>query len=418
MASATVIRSITARQVFSDRGGPAVEATVTTANGASGTAMVTAGGSVGQYEVQFAYDSGERWGGKGVLRAVENVHSIIAPALLGMDAARQLDIDETMLELDGTPNKARLGGNATGAVSAAALKAAAAGLGIPLYQHIGGVNACILPVPGVPAIAGSDRYGGGERAASKPTYNLQCHGFPTFAEASYACWEVGRALQRLLWRRYGVRNWVIPAGKVQHDRELCDAMVDAIAEAGYQGKVAIQVDFAAGCYYDRQAGTYRGLLSTGEKSREDLMAEYLDMVARYPFISIEDPLEEDDFAGHAQLTRELGVEIVGDDLFTTNIERVKQGIQAGAGNAVLLKVNQIGTITEAFDMVDYAYRHGYGVMPCSSRGEGTDIGDYAVGLGTGRVRQSGTGDRANRLLAIEADLGDRAQFLGKAAFKP
>jgi enolase len=420
MRSGSLIKSIFARQVFSDRGGPAVavEATVITEDGSQGTAVAAAGASVGQYEVQFAYDGGPRWDGKGVQKAVDNIHNLIAPALQGKDANRQREIDATMLELDGTPNKARLGGNATGAVSAAVLKAAAASLGIPLYQHIGGVNACILPAPGVPAIAGSFRYGGGEHAGSKPTYNLQCYGFSSFSEASYACWHVGRVLQRLLQKRYGTPTWEIPPGKVQHDRELWDTMVEAIAQAGYEDRVAIQVDFAAGCYYDRETKTYNGLLSAGVKSRDDLMAEYKDMVDNYPFISIEDPLDEDDFDGHALLTVELGVEIVGDDLFTTNVERVKRGIQAGAGNAVLLKVNQIGTITEAFDMVEYAYRHGYGVMPVSSRGEGADIGDYAVGLGCGRIRQSGTGRQANRLLAIEAELGERARFLGKAAFKP
>jgi enolase len=195
-------------------------------------------------------------------------------------------------------------------------------------------------------------------------------------------------------------------------------MVEAIAGAGLEGKVGIQVDVAAGCYYDKEKDKFVGLFSAEDKSKEDLIDLYKDMVAQYPFVVIEDPLDEDDYEGHAIVTKEVKVQIVGDDLFTTNPARVKQGIADGACNTVLLKVNQIGTISEAFDMVQLAYRHGYGVMPCSSRGEGEDIGDYAVGLGTGNIRESGLGPAGNRLLKIEQELGKRAVFLGKAGFKP
>jgi len=386
-------------------------------------AIVTAGVSVGKHEVQFAYDGGERWGGMGVMKAVNNVQDIIAPALKGMDSTRQREIDGVMIELDGTPNKAKLGGNATASISAAVLKAGAASLGIPLYQHIGGVNACILPTPGVICLVGSDRYGGGERAGGKPSHSFICHGFDTYSEASYACWKVRRSYDELLRRRFNLKLVgpafpMVPPGSVEHDREIWDIMVEAIADAGYEGKVGIQVDVAAGCYYDNEEDKFVGLFSGKDKTKDELIELYKDMVANYPFVIIEDPLDEDDYEGHAILTRELGVEIVGDDLFTTNTERLIKGIEVGACNAVLLKVNQIGTISEAFDMVQLAYRNGYGVMPCSSRGEGADIADYCVGLGTGHVRESGVGPSANRLLEIEQQLGDRAVFLGLASLKP
>jgi len=416
----TNIKAVYAREVFSERGHPGVETTVITENGSSGVNLVTAGTSFGKHEVQFVYDGGNRYKGLGVLKAVENVNRTIAPALKGMDATRQWEIDEILIDLDGTPNKSKLGGNATASVSAAALKAGAASLGIPLYQHIGGASACVLPVPGVGAVYGSDRYGGGERAGTKPSYSFTAYGFKSFSEASYACWEVARECERLLKERYHlnpqsrtIRHSPVPRGKVKEDRELWDLIVETIDNTGYSGRMGIQVDIAAGCYYNTRTDRFVGLFSEEEKTKEDLIELYKEMVADYPFVIFEDPLDEDDYEGHSLLTEELEIEIVGDDLFTTNPARLRQGIEAGACDVVLLKVNQIGTITEAFDLVQLAYRNGYGVMPCSSRGEGADIADYAVGLNTGHLREGGTGTTGNRLLKIESELGNEAKFLGK-----
>ena len=420
MGSGTVIRSVTARQVFSNRGHPGVEATVTTQNGTSGVAIVTAGVSVGKHEVQFAYDGGDLWKGRGVLKAVRNVEEIIAPKVVGMDAAKQLQIDQAIVELDGTPMKSNLGGNATASVSAAALKAGAAALGISLYQHIGGANACVMPVPGAISIVGSTRYGGGQRSGGKPSHSFICYGFGSFAEASYAAWDVQQTYSGILKEKFGLDSRFgayVPAGFVKQDRELWDLKVEAVKRSGYEGKIGFQVDVAAGTFYDAEADRYIGLFSAEDKTRDDLYRLYEEAVANYPFVIIEDPLDEDDYEGHAVLTKELGVEIVGDDLFTTNPERVEYGISVGAGNAVLLKVNQVGTISEAFEMTRLAHRHGYGVMPCGSRGEGPDIADYAVGLITGHQREGGTGPTANRLLQIEAELGSRAEFAGKAGLR-
>ena len=421
MAAGSTIVSLTARQVFSDRGHPGIEATVTTENGAKGVAICTAGVSVGQHEVEFAYDGGPKWRGRGVQKAVNNVIQTIAPALKGMDASKQREVDFAMLNIGGTDAKQRLGGNATAAVSAAVLKAGAASLGIPLYQHIGGVNACIMPVPGVGAIVGSRRYGGGGRSGGKPSYSFMAYGFETFCDASYAAWEVGSEFARNAAKKYSLESLhdfvLIPPGKVKHDRELWDVAVDTINGLGYEGKVGIQVDVAAGTYYEKDKDRFVGLFSAEDKTKDDLIRLYGDMVKNYPFVILEDPLDEDDYEGHAIVTREVGIQVTGDDLFTTTTERVKRGVEVGAANTVLLKVNQIGTISEAFDMVDFAYRHGYAVMPCSSRGEGADIADYTVGLGCGQLREGATGPTGNRFLRIEAELGSRAKFLGKKALK-
>jgi len=423
MTTDAEIISITARQVYSDRGHPGVEATVKTANGAVGVAICTAGVSVGSHEIEFVYDGGPKWRGKGVQRAVDNVNRIIAPALLGMDATRQLQVDEAMLNIGGPGAKARLGGNATAAVSAAVLKAGAAALGIPLYQHIGGTTAFTLPVPGVIVLVGSDRYGGGARSGGKPSYALMAYGFDSFGEASYAAWDVSVEWVELLNQRLGIpkssvtHHPAVPAGYVKHDRELWDLMVETIARCGYEGKIGIQVDVASETYWEEKEGRYMGIFSADPKTKDDLFDLYRLMVREYPFVIIEDPLDEDDYEGHAALTRELGIQIVGDDLFTTDPARVQKGIAVGAANTVLLKVNQIGTISEAFDMVQLAYRHGYGVMPCSSRGEGADIADYSVGLNCTTIRESATGPTGNRLLQIEAELGARARFLGRKGLK-
>lgn len=417
----STIVAVTARQIFSDRGHPGVEATVVTQNGAKGVAVVTAGVSVGEHEVQFAYDGGQRWGGRGVQKAVENVNKIIGPKIIGMDASKQMEVDDVIIKLDGTPTKSRLGGNATGSVSAAVLQAGAASLGIPLYQHIGGVNACTLPVPGVITVIGSSRYGGGKRSGGKPSYSMMCYGFDSFSEASYAAWTVNREFARLLKERYNQDSFngysLVQPGVVKSDRELWDLMVETIQRTGYEGKVGLQVDVAAGTYYEKDRDCFVGLFSPEDKRRDDLIRLYEEMVRNYPFVILEDPLDENDYEGHGILTRELGIEVVGDDLFTTNVDRLKQGLEAGAANTMLLKVNQIGTITEAFETVQMAYAHGYGVMPCDSRGEGWLIADYTVGLNTGHLREGGTGAVANRFLAIEAELGSRAKFAGRAGIK-
>lgn len=424
MRSGNKIVEVIAREVFSLRGHPGVETTVITQNETTGTAIATAGTSVGGQEAHFVYDIESRIPGRRVQRAVDNVNKIIGPALKGMDATKQLEIDKILIELDGTPNKANLGANATGSVSAAVLKAGAASLGIPLYQHIGGVNACVLPVPGIQTVMGAHRYGGGQRAGMKPTYAIMCYGFDTFREASYAGWnalnEFLRILNLKLKQNFTTETFnriIINSPVVNHDRVFWEIMTETITNLGYEGKMGIQVDVAASTYYDESKQKFVGLFSAEDKTKADLIALYKEMVKNYPFVVIEDPLEENDFEGHAYLTKELGIQIVGDDLFATNIDRVQRAAEMNATNTVLLKVYQKGTISEAFDMVKFAQGHGFGIMPCSSRGEGADIADYAVGLNTGQIRESAIDETANRLLKIESELGERAKFLGKQGLK-
>lgn len=423
----SAISKIWARQVYSGRGHPAVEATVVTESGASGTAQCTAGHSVGTHEVTFAYDGGSRWNGKGVTHAVHTINTVIADALRGADASDQALVDHILLNIGGPGAKARLGGNAVGAVSAAALKAGANALGIPLYRHIGGEGAVTLPCASDGAVIGSERYlpvkGG------KPTYAFIAYDFGTFAEAAHAVWEISTAWSEMLCRKYGLgvkvpcpgfpsgRFAAFPKGIVRSDEELWQMMCETIARRGYEGRVGLQGDIAADSFFDADTGTYRGLFDAVPRTRDELMAYILEFTAKYPFVIIEDPLSEDDFEGHAVLTRETGIQVVGDDLFATNAERVRMGIEHGSCNAVLLKVNQIGSITEARAMVDLAYASGYGVMPCCSRGENLDICDYCVGLNAATIRESCFGTAANRFLEIERELGPRAVFAGRAGLK-
>ncbi len=424
MGKGTNIKSVFAREVFTERGHPGVETTVITEDGSISKAVSTSGVSMGQYEAKFTLDGGTRWNGLGVIKAVNNVNNIIAPKIIGIESEKQRKIDEVILELDGTKDKSNLGANATGSVSAAVLKAGASSLGIPLYQHIGGVHACILPVPGIIFMIGSKRYGGGSKSGGKPSYSVMAYGFDTFSEASYAAWEIKTDFEKKIIDKLNLTpspslftNFVIPFGVIKDDRVFLDILTDSINSLGYKDKAGIQVDVAAGTYYDRKKYKYIGIFSEKEKNREEMISLYKELVENYPFVIIEDPLEEDDFEGHSYLKNNLGVEIVGDDLFTTNIERVKIGIKMDSAHSVLLKVYQIGTISEAFDMVNFANRNGMNIQPCSSRGEGQDIADYSVGLNAGYIRESAIGNEGNRLLEIEAQLGNQAKFLGKKAFK-
>lgn len=426
MGKSTIV-GVTARQVLSGRGHPAVEATVITESGAMGTAQCTAGHSVGTHEVSFTYDGGSKWNGLGVTKAVHTVKTVIADALLGSDAADQRQVDSILLNIGGPGAKVRLGGNAVGAVSAAALKAGATALGIPLYRHIGGDRAVTLPCASDGAIIGSNRYlpvkGG------KPTYGFIAYDFASFEEAAYAVWEISMKWGDFLNRRFGLgvktpspgfpsgRFASIPRGVVQSDTELWEMLCETIGTCGYEGRVGLQADIAGDSYYDRKTGIYQGLFDATARDRADLIGYILEMTKKYPFVVIEDPLNEEDFAGHAFLTKETGIQVVGDDLFATNADRVRKGIACGSCNAVLLKVNQIGSISEAFDMVSVAYENNYGVMPCCSRGENLDICDYCVGLNAATIRESSFGTAANRFIEIERELGPRAVFAGRQGLK-
>lgn len=418
----TLITDVKARQVYTNRGKPGVEVTVTTQNGAEGRGMCTAGVSMGTHEVDFSYDGGKKFGGKGVGRAIESVKNKIAPVIIGMDAANQAKIDAAMLAIE-PDAKISLGGNAVAAVSAAVLKAGARALGIPLYRHIGGANAMYLPVPGVAMAAGDERYGGGiTTPGGKPTMSVMAYGFDTFSDASYACWDIHTRWAEKMKKKFGglpnVRDFIsIPEGVYSCDREIWEDMLKTIIEAGYEGKVGFQMDVATDTYHNKEDDKYYGLFDKTPKTKEQLYDFYMQIIKDYPFVIIEDPFNEDDYETTAALTKECGIQIVGDDLFTTNPERVAYGISKNAANAVLLKVNQVGTISEALEMIQYAYKFGYAVMPSDSRGEGAAIADYAVGINAGSIRESAIGDRGNRFLEIEEELGASAKFIGAKGLK-
>ena len=414
----TEIISITARQVFTKRPNPGVEAIVKTTGGV-GRAICTGGVSVGTHEVAFKYDDGAKWKGKGMQGAVNAVNEAIAPKLIGMDCSVQSAIDRALLNVCDNA-KAVLGGNAIAAVSAAALKAGADSLGIPLYKHIGGECAVTLPVPGMPAFGGSDRFGGGvSKPGMKPTYAFMCYDFASFSEASYAAWELSHVWldelkkRGLFFSESGGTFGVIPQGVFKDEREIWDMMEKTIRIAGFEGRIGLQADAAADSYYIKGKNKYRGLFTKEELGPDELLEIYIEMARDYDFVVIEDPFHEDDYEYHAALTKAVDIQVVGDDLFTTNSERLKKGAAMGACNTVLLKVNQIGTITEALEMIRLAKQEGYQIMPCDSRGEGEAIADYCVGINAGSVRESALGVDANRFLGIEAELGSAAVFLGK-----
>lgn len=417
------IAGITAREIMAPRGTLGLEVVVTTEGGAEGRSTPDSGISTGRYEAAFVRDGDKRFGGAGLRGAVKNVEEV-APYLKGLEVHRQREIDQLMVSLDGTPNKARLGANVLVGISLAVCKAAANSAGLPLYQYIGGANPCVYPMP-IFGICLCGRYRDpGKTRWLKPSYEIIPFGASDFENAVELAYEMHHAFARLVVDRYGLgvyrraslersydAFWM--AGAVKDDREILDAMSEAIVRSGAEGKVGIYFDAAAGCYYEAKADRYVGIYSEGEKTRDEMIALYKDYVRNYPLVSLEDPLHEDDLEGFAVLTRELGIEVVGDDLCTTNIERVKLCMECGAANSMVLKISQVGTVTEALDAAQYCLRHGYNVHPCGSRGDGDSIADFALALGAGQVRAFDW----RRMKALEVELGSTAVWPGRSLFK-
>jgi len=419
------IKEIKAREVLDCRGNPTVEVDVITMEGVLGRADVPSGRSTGKYESFELRDGGDRYHGKGVLKAVRNVNEIIAPALKGKDVTKQREIDELMIELDGTENKSKIGANAIVGVSLAVAKAAANALRIPLYRYVGGLNAHVLPVPILDLIEG------GMLAASDldfQEHQVMPVGAKSFSEAIRMGLEVYHELGKILVKKWGkcslnvgVEGGYTPYG-MKDPGEAFDAELEAIEELGYGDKFVLSLDCAASHLYNRKTGKYT--LMGKEITREELMDFYEDLVSSYPLQSIEDPLEEEDFEGFAELTRTLNIQIVGDDLFVTNMKRLRKGIELGAANALLLKVNQIGTLSEAVDAAELAFRNGYGVQVSERSGQTEDtwLADLAVGLNAGQIKTGVTRSERtaqyNQLFRIEEELGDKAKYAGKKFRRP
>ena len=420
------IKEVRAREILDCRGEPTVEVEVWTKGGFLGRADVPSGRSTGEHEAFELRDGEDRYRGKGVLKAVQNVNKIIAPALKGRDATKQREIDELMVKLDGTENKSKLGANAIVGVSLAVAKAATKASGIPLYRYIGGPRAHILPVPFLNLI------NGGKLAATE--LDFQEHmvmpvGAKTFSEAIRIGAEVYYELGKMLAERWGRHSLNVadeggytPLG-MKDPREAFDAELKAIEELGYEDEFVLGLDVAASHLYNKEKKRY--ILMGKEMTTGNLMDFYDDLVSTYPVQSIEDPLEEENFEGFAELTRTLGIQIVGDDLFVTNAKRLKEGIKMGAANALLLKVNQIGTLSEALDAAQLAFRNDYGVQVSERSGQTEDtwLADVVVGLNAGQIKtgapcRSERTAQYNQLLRIEEELGSTAKYAGKNFRKP
>ncbi len=420
------IERVRARQIVDSRGNPTVEVDVALRSGAAGRAAVPSGASTGEFEAVELRDGGEAWNGKGVGRAVDNVNGEIAAAVAGLEADDQHGLDRAMIELDGTPNKGRLGANAILGVSLAAARAAAAEDGMPLWRYLGGEAAHVLPVPMMNVLNGGAH---ADNRVDFQEFMVVPLGAPTFSEAVRMGAEVFHALKRHLHDR-GLGTAVGDEGGFAPDLEsneaALEALVAGIEAAGLRpgDDVAIALDPATSEVFE--GGEYRLEHEGRSLSSDELASLWSELAARYPIVSIEDGMDEEDWEGWHALTERLGdrVQLVGDDLFVTNVERLRRGIEAGVGNSILVKVNQIGTLSETLEAMRLAREAGYTAVMSHRSGETEDttIADLAVATGCGQIKTGAPSrsDRVakyNQLLRIEGALGADAEYPGAAVFR-
>ena len=424
------IESIHARQIIDSRGNPTVEVDVLTESGAFGRAAVPSGASTGEREALELRDGDKKvYGGKGVLKAVENVNKIIAPKLIGYSVLDQVKIDHTMIALDGTETKSNLGANAILGVSLAVAKAAADYLGIPLYRYLGGPNAKALPVPMMNVINGGKH---ADSSVDFQEYMIMPVGAKSVKEAIEMGAEAFAALKKIIKDRgdvtaVGDEGGFAPNG-LKNNEEPLELLVEAIKAAGYvPGKdIYLGMDVASSEFYDPETKTYNLHRSgEGKKTTDEMIDLIAGLVEKYPLITVEDGLSENDWEGWKKLTERLGkkVQLVGDDLFVTNVKYVEKGLEMGCANSVLIKVNQIGTLTETLDTCEKAMRHGYTCVVSHRSGETEDttIADLVVALNAGQIKTGSMSrtDRIakyNQLIRIEEELGDEATYPGIKAF--
>ena len=419
-----VITAVHARQILDSRGNPTVEVEVLLEDGAFARAAVPSGASTGEWEAVERRDGDKSvYLGKGVLGAVKSVIEEISEEIIGIDAADQRTVDQAMIALDATNNKGKLGANAILGVSLAVAKAAAESADLPLYKYLGGPNAHVLPVPMMNIL------NGGSHADSNvdiQEFMIAPIGFENYSDALRAGVEVYHSLKSVLHDR-GLSTGLGDEGgfapNLESNAAALDLIIEAIEKAGYKPgeQVALALDVASSEFYNDGAYDFEGQ----KKSAEEMSAYYADLVAKYPLVSIEDPLDENDWAGYKTLTEQIGekVQIVGDDLFVTNRERLEKGINEGAANALLVKVNQIGSLTETLDAMELAQRSEYRCMVSHRSGETEDvtIADLAVATNAGQIKtgapaRSERVAKYNQLLRIEEELGDAAVYAGKSAF--
>ncbi|GHF95106.1 enolase [Deinococcus piscis] len=419
------IEKVIGREVLDSRGNPTVEAEVHLSCGAKGRAIVPSGASTGSHEALELRDGGERYLGKGVQNSVKNVNEALGPAVTGLDADQQAEIDAAMLALDGTPNKSKMGGNAILAVSLATARAAADALGVPLYRYLGGSNAKTLPVPMMNVINGGAH---ADNSVDFQEFMVMPVGAPNFREALRYGAETFHSLKKVLSARGYNTNVGDEGGfapDLKSNEEALEVLLEAIEKAGYEPGKDIKIALDPAVTEIFKDGQYH-LESEGKTlSTADMIDFWEDWISRYPIVSIEDALAEDDWEGWEQLTQRIGsrVQLVGDDLFVTNPERLQQGIDRGVANSILVKVNQIGSLTESMDAIELAKRNRYTTVISHRSGESEDafIADLAVATNAGQIK-TGSASRSdriakyNQLLRIEHELGDRAVYLGNQAF--
>ncbi len=424
------IIDIIGRQILDSRGNPTVEVEVITEGEFFGRAAVPSGASTGKYEAVELRDGDKaRYLGKGVLKAVEHVNNSILNELIGVDVFDQLYIDQLLLDLDGTENKSKLGANAILGVSLACAKAAASELNMPLYRYLGGVSACTLPVPMMNIINGGSH---ADNSIDFQEFMILPVGAESFSEGLRMGVETFHHLRNVLKSKNYSTNVGDEGGfapNIKSNEEAVEIILESIEKAGYRPgeDLFIAMDAAASEFYDSEKGLYRLHKSSGEElSTSDMVAHWTDWVKKYPIISIEDGLDEDDWEGWKDLTKNIGdkVQIVGDDLFVTNVKRLQKGIEEKSANSILIKVNQIGSLSETIETVKMATRNSFTSVMSHRSGETEDttIADLAVALNTGQIK-TGSASRSdriakyNQLLRIEEELGDQAYYPGKNLFK-
>ena len=417
------IDTVIAREILDSRGNPTVEVEVLLDDDTVGRAAVPSGASTGAFEAVELRDGGKRYGGKGTLKAVQAVMDTIEPEIIGLDASDQRLVDQAMLDLDGTPNKASLGANAILGVSLAVARAAASSAELPLFRYVGGPNAHLLPVPMMNILNGGAH---ADTNVDIQEFMVAPIGAGSFREALQQGAEVYHALKAVL-KKQGLATGVGDEGgfapELPSNRDALDLIASAVESAGLKlgDDIALALDVAASEFHESGSYAFEGK----QRSAEEMTAYYADLVASYPIVSIEDPLDEDDWDGWKAMTDQLGakIQIVGDDLFVTNVERLARGIAGGQANALLVKVNQIGSLTETLDSVDLAHRSGFRCMMSHRSGETEDttIADLAVATNCGQIKtgapaRSERVAKYNQLLRIEEELDDAARYAGRGAF--
>lgn len=426
----TEIVRIAGREILDSRGNPTVEADVLLADGSLGRAAVPSGASTGEHEaVELRDNDNARYLGKGTQTAARNINTEIADALAGMDATRQSELDHKMIALDGTPNKGRLGANAILAVSLAAARASAVSQMTPLYRYLGGVSACVLPVPMMNIINGGAH---ADNSVDVQEFMIAPYGASKFSEAIRMGAEIFHTLKKVL-KKKGYSTAVGDEGgfapNLKSNVEALEVILEAVSQAGYKigEEVGITLDPASSEFFDKDSGKY--IFKKSDKSArtsEQMVAFWADWVRQYPIVSIEDGMAEDDWTGWKQMTDALGkkIQLVGDDLFVTNTQRLARGIEEGIANSILVKVNQIGSLTETLDAMRMAANAGYTSISSHRSGETEDsfIADLAVATGCGQIK-TGSASRTdriakyNQLLRIEEELGSAARYAGRKAFR-